>query len=168
MKNISTDLHSLREEKKDYNAKFHFMSFDGYKFHNLEDAIKDFTEDNLNKLVQYCIDYAVNNTFNDELYALLNEDYGFVFYDKDDSFHFTLSLTHIHRKNELLMSDIEKYISIMNDIKKNNVIEYESELLNRFEDFCGIQDNKIVDCNTILRCIASNHQQPIEDYKPIF
>lgn len=177
MHTLSTDIEILRKEKKERTMAESYMSIGDYKFYNLENAIVEFDEEHLNSLVRLCTIYAEENTAHEELYLLLNEDFGFAYFDKERAFHFGKSLTAIHRANKDIMDDVHQYIRILSFVaNQKSIIDYDSDVMNRFESFFditrdGIYDEKMptrICVDRVLRFIASKYETPIQDYSKFF
>ena len=85
-------------------------------FVGLEEALKEYNEDNINKIVSNVLDLLEKEKMSKEDYYeiwtsqhdLLKQDYGFV--SNDGGIIFELSLANFHRGNEELMVRLEKYI----------------------------------------------------------
>jgi len=104
---------------KDYNIPFI----------GLEEALKEYNEDNINKIVSNVLDLLEKNKMSKEDYYeiwtsqhdLLKQDYGFV--SNDGGIIFELSLANFHRNNKELMIKLKKYINYV--ISKRKEIESE-------------------------------------------
>ena len=94
-------------------------------FVGLEEALKEYNEENINKIVSNVLDLLEKEKMSKEDYYkiwtsqhdLLKQDYGFV--SNDGGIIFELSLANFHRSNEELMVRLEKYINyVINKRKK--------------------------------------------------
>lgn len=109
------------------NDKIHIRHNDlNIPFIGLEEALIDYSEENINKIVSNVLDLLDKENMTKEEYYniwmsqhnLLKQDYGFV--SKDGAIIFHLTLANFHRNNEILMEKLKKYINYVIH-KKNNI-----------------------------------------------
>ena len=147
-------------------------------FVNLEEALRDFNEDNLNKIVQNVFAIIEKEKMKTDEYHeiwrsqmnLLKQDYSFTV--QEGHVIFRLGNASIHRKNEELMEVLEKYIDNVFEKKKNEEEGFKTmkskkdkyfktlELKGGItEDAIDTSMNKELNMNNLLTLIGNNRQQ---------
>jgi hypothetical protein len=115
-------------------------------FIGLEEALKEYNEENLNTIISNVLNLLDNEKMSREEYYdiwtsqnnLLKQDYGFV--SNEGAIIFELSLANFHRKNDKLMEKLKKYINFIIDNKDitNNEFNKPKEKKNKeFKDLEG-------------------------------
>ena len=129
-------------------------------FVGLEEALKEYNEENINKIVSNVLDLLEKEKMSKEDYYkiwtsqhdLLKQDYGFV--SKDGGIIFELSLANFHRSNEELMVKQEKYI--------NNVISKREETEGEFAKTKEKKDKEFKDLEGKTGIKEENVDQSME------
>jgi|TARA_B110000259_G_scaffold111941_1_gene127839 hypothetical protein len=109
-------------------------------FVNLEEALNDFTEDNLNKIVKNVLAIIEKKEMKTEEYheiwklqtQLLKQDYSFSV--QEGHIIFLLGNAAFHRKNEPLVKLLNKYIEYVINQNKNNNTEFKVPKLKKNKD----------------------------------
>lgn len=144
----------------------------------LEEALKEFNEDNLNKIVQNVFAIIENDKMKTEEYHeiwktqmdLLKQDYSFTV--QEGHIIFRLGNAAVHRKNEALMNILDKYVDNVIETKKNEEEGFKtikSKKTKHFKDLeskGGIKETDIDimmskehNINNLLTLIGNNRQQ---------
>ena len=147
-------------------------------FVNLEEALRDFNEDNLNKIVQNVFAIIEKEKMKTEEYHeiwktqmnLLKQDYSFTV--QEGHVIFRLGNASIHRKNKELMEVLEKYIDNVFEKKKNEEEGFKTIKSKKDKQFKilelkgGIKEDAIdtsmskeLNMNNLLTLIGNNRQQ---------
>ena len=147
-------------------------------FVNLEEALRDFNEDNLNKIVQNVFAIIEKEKMKTEEYHeiwktqmnLLKQDYSFTV--QEGHVIFRLGNASIHRKNEELMKVLEKYIDKVFEKKQNEEDGFKTMKSKKDKQFKilelkgGIKEDAIdtsiskeLNMNNLLTLIGNNRQQ---------
>ena len=147
-------------------------------FVNLEEALRDFNEDNLNKIVQNVFAIIEKEKMKTEEYHeiwktqmnLLKQDYSFTV--QEGHVIFRLGNASIHRKNEELMKVLEKYIDKVFEKKQNEEDGFKTMKSKKDKKFKilelkgGIKEDAIdtsiskeLNMNNLLTLIGNNRQQ---------
>ena len=147
-------------------------------FVNLEEALKDFNEDNLNKIVQNVISIIEKKNMKTEEYheiwrtqtQLLNQDYSFSVHE--GHIIFRLGNAAFHRKNKKLVELLNQYIQYIINQKKNNNNQLKEPKLKKTKQFktleakTGIKEEDVdeimsLDNNltNLLTVIGNNRQK---------
>lgn len=146
-------------------------------FVNLEEALKEFNEDNLNKIVQNVMAIIEKDMKTEEYHEiwktqteLLKQDYSFSV--QEGHIIFRLGNAAFHRKNEKLVDLLKKYIESVINEKKNTNPEFKQPKLKKNKDFktlegkCGIKEADVDDMmsldhnlTNLLTVIGNNRQE---------
>tara|TARA_B110000259_G_scaffold163552_1_gene188970 strand:- start:3183 stop:3695 length:513 start_codon:yes stop_codon:yes gene_type:complete len=150
---------------------------DDLTFVNLEEALREFNEENLNRIVHNVMAIIENKQMNNLEYhtiwksqiTLLKQDYSFSV--QEGNVIFLLGNAAFHRKNENLVKILTKYIEYVLNQKKNNV-EFKQPKSKKNKEFkilegkCGIKESDIDEIMTIdnnltnlLTIIGNNRQK---------
>jgi hypothetical protein len=145
------------------------------ELYGLESNMKEFNEENLNKIAELIYYFTVNyNSLEkaDKFYLIegiedyLNEDISFHINDK--KINFELTLCKIHRENETLLYDLKIYV---NDFLEN---EKKTEFQKNLEKKIGInsnglfkKDSKEKNLNRLLKQISTIYKSNSVKYKRI-
>ena len=146
-------------------------------FVNLEEALKEFNEENLNRIVQNVMAIIEKKEMKTEEYheiwksqtELLKQDYSFSV--QEGHIIFRLGNAALHRKNEKLVELLNKYIEYVIENNNNNS-EFKKPKLKKNKDFktlegkCGIKEadvdvlmSKEHNLTNLLVVIGNNRQQ---------
>jgi len=147
-------------------------------FVNLEEALKEFNEDNLNKIVKNIMAIIEKKDMKTEEYheiwktqnELLKQDYSFSV--QEGHIIFRLGNAAFHRKNEKLVELLNQYIEYVIDQKKNTDHEFKKPKVKKNKDFkkleakAGIKEADVdeimsLDHNltNLLTLIGNNRQE---------
>ena len=147
-------------------------------FVNLEEALKEFSEDNLNKIVKNVMDIIEKKDMKTEEYheiwktqtELLKQDYSFSV--QEGHIIFRLGNAAFHRKNEKLVDLLNKYIEYVINQKKNTDPEFKQPKVKKNKDFktleakSGIKEADVDDMmsldhnlTNLLTVIGNNRQE---------
>ena len=147
-------------------------------FVNLEEALKEFNEDNLNKIVQNVMAIIEKKDMKTEEYheiwktqtELLKQDYSFSV--QEGHIIFRLGNAAFHRKNEKLVDLLKKYIESVINEKKNTNPEFKQPKVKKNKDFktleakSGIKEADVDDMmsldhnlTNLLTVIGNNRQE---------
>lgn len=147
-------------------------------FVNLEEALRDFNEDNLNKIVQNVFAIIEKEKMKTEEYheiwktqmSLLKQDYSFTV--QEGHVIFRLGNASIHRKNKELIEVLEKYIDNVFEKKQNEEEGFKTIKSKKDKQFKilelkgGIKEDAIdtsmskeLNMNNLLTLIGNNRQQ---------
>ena len=147
-------------------------------FVNLEEALRDFNEDNLNKIVQNVFAIIEKEKMKTEEYHeiwktqmnLLKQDYSFTV--QEGHVIFRLGNASIHRKNKELIEVLEKYIDNVFEKKQNEEEGFKTMKSKKDKQFKilelkgGIKEDAIdtsmskeLNMNNLLTLIGNNRQQ---------
>lgn len=147
-------------------------------FVGLEEALKEYNEDNINKIVSNVLDLLEKEKMSKEDYYeiwtsqhdLLKQDYGFV--SNDGGIIFELSLANFHRSNEELMVRLEKYINYVINKREETEGEFAKPKEKKDKEFkdlegkTGIKEENVDqsmelerNIDNLLVIIANNRQK---------
>ena len=145
-------------------------------FIGLEEALNDFNEDNLNKIVQNVMAIIEKENMNTDEYhkiwksqmTLLKQDYSFTLQEGD--IIFKIGNASLHRKNEKLVNILNEYIDYVFD--KNTETEFKIPKSKKNKEFKileskgGIKESNVdvliikeLNLNNLLTIIGNNRQQ---------
>lgn len=153
-------------------------------FVNLEEALKEFNEENLNKIVKNVFAIIENDKMKTEEYHeiwktqmdLLKQDFSFTV--QEGHIIFRLGNSAVHRKNDVLMEILKKYVDYVFE-KKNTEQEgfkmiksKKNKHFKELESKGGIKESDIDtlvskehNINNLLTLIGNNRQQNIIKFK---
>ena len=147
-------------------------------FIGLEEALKEYNEENLNTIVSNVLNLLDKEKMSKEEYYkiwtsqhnLLKQDYGFV--SNEGGIIFELSLANFHRNNEELMVRLEKYINYVISKRKENDGEFAKPKERKDKEFkdlegkTGIKEENVDQSmslernfDNLLVIIANNRQK---------
>jgi|TARA_B110000444_G_scaffold129016_1_gene121402 hypothetical protein len=147
-------------------------------FIGLEEALKEYNEENINTIVSNVLDLLEKEKMSREEYYkiwtsqhdLLKQDYGFV--SNDGGIIFELSLANFHRNNEELMEMLKKYVNYIITKRKENDDEFakpkqkKDKIFKDLEGKTGIKEENVdqsIDLerniDNLLVIIANNRQK---------
>ncbi len=145
-------------------------------FVGLEEALNDFNEDNLNKIVQNVMAIIEKENMNTDEYheiwksqmALLKQDYSFSV--QEGHIIFRIGNASLHRKNEKLVNILNEYIDYVIDKNKETEFKIPKSKKNKefkiLESKGGIKESNVdvliskeLNLNNLLTVIGNNRQQ---------
>jgi hypothetical protein len=147
-------------------------------FIGLEEALKEYNEENINTIVSNVLDLLEKEKMSREEYYkiwtsqhdLLKQDYGFV--SNDGGIIFELSLANFHRNNQELMEMLNKYVNYIITKRKENDYEFakpkqkKDKIFKDLEGKTGIKEENVdqsIDLerniDNLLVIIANNRQK---------
>tara|TARA_Y100000389_G_C17230538_1_gene397919 strand:- start:150 stop:668 length:519 start_codon:yes stop_codon:yes gene_type:complete len=147
-------------------------------FIGLEEALKEYNEENINTIVSNVLDLLEKEKMSREEYYkiwtsqhdLLKQDYGFV--SNDGGIIFELSLANFHRNNEELMEMLNKYVNYIITKREENDDEFakpkqkKDKIFKDLEGKTGIKEENVdqsIDLerniDNLLVIIANNRQK---------
>ena len=147
-------------------------------FIGLEEALKDYNEENLNTIVSNVLNLLDKEKMTREEYYkiwssqhdLLKQDYGFI--SSEGGIIFELSLANFHRNNEELMERLKKYINYVISKREENDEEFskpkqkKSKEIKDLEGKTGIKEENVDksmsierNIDNLLVIIANNRQK---------
>ena len=147
-------------------------------FIGLEEALKEYNEENLNTIVSNVLDLLDKEKMTKEEYYkiwtsqhdLLKQDYGFV--SNEGGIIFELSLANFHRSNEELMKRLEKYVNFVIDKREVTEEEFAKPKQKKSKEFkdlegkTGIKEENVDqsmelerNIDNLLVIIANNRQK---------
>lgn len=147
-------------------------------FIGLEEALKEFNEENLNKITKNIFDLSDNKKISNERYYeiwndqynLLKEDYSF--HVEDGHVLFYLGKSHLHRLDDNLINIITKYVDFIYENTNNTIKISKQKVFKELENKGGISEkdinvqvNKDLNINNILTLIGNNRQENLIKFK---
>jgi hypothetical protein len=148
------------------------LSILGIDIYGLESSMKEFNEENLNEIINR-LDYILNHKdiekkhledLIEEMEEYLDIDIGFHF--QENAVHFEKTLTAFHRENDILLSDLKKYVKdFLEKEEKTKLCKYMDKKLNINSK--SLSKNKSFDKNLtiLLKQIAINYKGNCVKYK---
>ena len=138
------------------------MILNGTEYVNLDKALKDFTEENINKVTDLFEKLVKARSYEDyldyqcQIYMQLKDDY--IFQIRKNMNILDKSITELYRENISLMSDITKYIDLLGAgrvpkglTKFKKKVPFDTNEMMKYSS----HTDKV---NYILRCIAYNYK----------
>jgi len=132
-------------------------------FVNLEEALKEFNEDNLNKIVQNVMAIIEKKDMKTEEYheiwktqtELLKQDYSFSV--QEGHIIFRLGNATFHRKNEKLVELLNQYIEYVINQKKNTDPEFKKPKIKKNKDFKRLEAKTGIKESDVDEIMALDH-----------
>lgn len=132
-------------------------------FVNLEEALKEFNEDNLNKIVQNVMAIIEKKDMKTKEYheiwktqtELLKQDYSFSV--QEGHIIFRLGNATFHRKNEKLVELLNQYIEYVINQKKNTDPEFKKPKIKKNKDFKRLEAKTGIKESDVDEIMALDH-----------